>query len=84
MSDNNQINQNAGVLGYAVDQRSERDLELIKQYSCDRKENYEPGITTQDMFIEPRSVKDQMLLATFNPCVCASKKEAYIMRYNRK
>jgi hypothetical protein len=82
MSDN-KIDQNAGVLGFATDQRSQRDLDTLSQFSCNKRENYEPGITTSDMFIEPRSIKDQMLLATFNPCICAAKKEAY-MHYIKK
>lgn len=75
MSD--KIDSNAGVLGYAFDIRTEKDKQLMINFSCNRnldknetKENYLAGVSAPNMFIEPRTVKDQMLLATFNSCAC--------------
>lgn len=79
----NNLNKDAGVLGYATDQRSQRDLEILSQFSCNKKENYQPGITTDNIFIEPRSIKDQMMLAEYNPCVCKAKKEGYVTIFNQ-
>ncbi len=78
----NNSDANAGVLGYAFDIRTERDKQMLVDFSCNRggdqvKEGYLEGVTAQNIFIEPRTIKDQMLLATFNPCVCNGAKEGY-------
>lgn len=63
-------NNTQGVGAYAFDIRTEKDKQMLADYSCNKVEGYQPGITQQNIFIEPRTVKDQMMLAAFNPCVC--------------
>jgi hypothetical protein len=66
----NYVSSPVGVMGPKFGERSKRDLELIQEFGCKGRENY----------VDPRSVKDQMLQKEFGGCNRGSS-EGYT--YNR-
>jgi len=53
-----------GVLGFAMEERSGRDKQMLSNFSCSSRENYSPEM------IYPRSVRDMQMLHDFNPGAC--------------
>lgn len=68
-------NDGSGVLGYVQEERSLRDMQLLKNYSCSR-ENY-TDTSRMEMMTEPRSPRDIAMLKEYNPGTC---KEGYLQR----